>query len=62
MSMPISVSQACVRTASAAWPLRVPHEPIPLNYVVRQTLGDDAPACDVGSLRSRTLLAQLGSR
>jgi hypothetical protein len=39
------------------WPLRVPHEPIPLGDVVRQTLGDDAPACDLASLRSRTLLS-----
>jgi hypothetical protein len=39
------------------WPLRVPHDPIPLSDVVRQALGDEAPACDIASLRSRTLLS-----
>jgi len=39
------------------WPLRVPHAPIPLVDVVRQALGEDAPACDLASLRSRTLLS-----
>ena len=39
------------------WPLRVPHEPLPLGDLVDHTLGDEAGAFDVPSLRSRTLLS-----
>ena len=39
------------------WPLRVPHEPLPLGDLVDRALGDDAGAFDVDSLRSRSLLA-----
>ena len=39
------------------WPLRVPHEPLPLGDLIDQALGDDARTFDVSSLRSRTLLA-----
>jgi hypothetical protein len=38
------------------WPLRVPHEPLPLDDIVQQALGEEARAFDVASLRSRTLL------
>jgi hypothetical protein len=38
------------------WPLRVPHDPLPLDDIVRQALGEEAKAFDVASLRSRTLL------
>lgn len=39
------------------WPLRLPHEPLPLGHIVEQVLGDEAKTFDVASLRSRTLLA-----
>jgi hypothetical protein len=39
------------------WPLRVPHDPLPLGALIDQTLGDEAKAFDVQSLRSRPLLA-----
>jgi hypothetical protein len=39
------------------WPLRVPHEPLPLGDLIEQTLGDEARTFDVSSLRSRSLLA-----
>ena len=38
------------------WPLRVPHEPLSLDDIVRQVLGDEAHTFDTISLRSRTLL------
>jgi hypothetical protein len=39
------------------WPLRVPHEPLPLGDLIDQTLGDEARTFDISSLRTRTLLA-----
>lgn len=39
------------------WPLRVPHEPLPLGDLIDQVLGDDARTFDVLGLRSRTLLS-----
>jgi hypothetical protein len=39
------------------WPLRIPSEPILLDEVIEEALGDAARRLDVGSLRSRTLLA-----
>ena len=39
------------------WPLRIPNEPLPLNDLVQQVLGDDARGFDVMSLRSRPLIA-----
>jgi hypothetical protein len=38
------------------WPLRVPSEPIVLDEVLDEALGDEARRFDVDSLRSRTLL------
>ena len=38
------------------WPLRVPSEPIPLDDVVREALGDEARRFNDGSLNARTLL------
>lgn len=38
------------------WPLRVPNEPLSLDDIVRQTLGDEDLRFEVTSLRSRTLL------
>ena len=38
------------------WPLRVPHEPLPLGDLIDHALGDEARTFDVSSLRSRTLL------
>ena len=39
------------------WPLRTPSEPILLDEVMEEALGDAARHVDVESLRSRTLLA-----
>jgi hypothetical protein len=38
------------------WPLRVPREPIPLEDVIEEALGEDANRFDPGTLRARTLL------
>lgn len=38
------------------WPLRIPPDPIVLDTVVEQAIGDAARRFDAGSLRSRTLL------
>jgi hypothetical protein len=39
------------------WPLRVPREPLLLDDVIRQALGDDAGRFDPETLRARTLLS-----
>ena len=39
------------------WPLRIPSEPILMDEVIEEALGDAARRFDVESLRSRTLLA-----
>lgn len=39
------------------WPLRIPHEPLPLGDLVDHVLGDEARTFDLGSLRSRSLMA-----
>lgn len=39
------------------WPLRVPAEPIPLDEVIKEALGEDWGRFDPSTLRSRTLLA-----
>jgi hypothetical protein len=39
------------------WPLRVPREPLLLDDVLRQALGEDAGRFDVATLKSRTLLS-----
>jgi hypothetical protein len=39
------------------WPLRVPREPLLLDDIIRQTLGEDAGRFDPGALRARTLLS-----
>jgi hypothetical protein len=38
------------------WPLRVPNEPLSLDDIVSQVLGDEVGSFDILSLRSRTLL------
>ena len=38
------------------WPLRVPFEPVVMEGVIDQALGDQGRRFDIGSLRSRTLL------
>jgi len=38
------------------WPLRVPNQPLSLDDMVSQVLGDEVRAFDILSLRSRTLL------
>jgi len=38
------------------WPLRIPSDPIVLDDVIEEALGDAAGRFDAGSLRSRTLL------
>ena len=44
------------RSREELWPLRVPREPVRLDDVVEEALGDGAPAFDTRTLRSRTLL------
>ena len=44
-------------TREDVWPLRLPHEPLPLGDLVEQTLGEEARTFDVAGLRSRTLVA-----
>jgi hypothetical protein len=44
------------RGREALWPLRIPPEPIVLDDVVEEALGDVARSFDQHSLRSRTLL------
>jgi hypothetical protein len=39
------------------WPLRVPHEPLLLDHVLRQAIADDARRFDVSTLKSRSLLS-----
>ena len=39
------------------WPLRVPREPLLLDDVVRQALGEDARRFDAAALKTRSLLA-----
>ena len=39
------------------WPLRIPHQPVPLHEIVEQALGDAATTFDVASLRSRPLIS-----
>lgn len=44
------------RTRKELWPLRVPAEPLPLDGVLEEALGDDYRAFDPITLRSKTLL------
>jgi hypothetical protein len=39
------------------WPLRVPREPLLLDDILRQALGDERRGFDVDALRTRTLLS-----
>jgi hypothetical protein len=38
------------------WPLRIPREPVPLNEILDEALGEDVSRFDPAVLRSRTLL------
>jgi len=44
------------RTREELYPLRVPHEPVALDDVIGDALGDDASGFDERGLRARTLL------
>ena len=44
------------RTREVLYPLRVPHEPLPLDDVIEEALGDEHSRFDPLSLRARTLL------
>jgi hypothetical protein len=44
------------RTREDLWPLRVPGEPVRLDAVIEEALGDGARLFDTRTLRSRTLL------
>lgn len=44
------------RTREVLYPIRVPHEPLPLDEVIEEALGDEDRRFDPLSLRSRTLL------
>ena len=47
------------RTREELWPLRIPNQPLMLDDVIREALGDEHRRFDPVTLRSRTLL-QLG--
>lgn len=44
------------RTREELWPLRAPSEPLRLDAIVEEVLGEDAGRFDTRTLRSRTLL------
>lgn len=44
------------RSREELWPLRVPHQPLLLEDVIEEALGDDHRRFDPATLRSRTLL------
>jgi hypothetical protein len=44
------------RTREELWPLRIPNQPLPLDDVIREALGDEHRRFDPATLRSRTLL------
>jgi len=44
------------RRREELWPIRVPPEPVALEHVIQEALGEDSRRFDPGSLRSRTLL------
>jgi hypothetical protein len=44
------------RTREELWPLRVPHEPVPLDDVIEEALGDNRRSFDPKTLRARTVL------
>jgi len=44
------------RSHENLWPFRVPHEPLPLDEIVRDALAGEGGTLDPGELRSRTVL------
>jgi hypothetical protein len=44
------------RTREVLYPIRVPHEPLPLDEVIEEALGDEGRRFDPLSMRARTLL------
>lgn len=44
------------RSREALWPLRIPAEPVSLDDVIQEALGDEAGRFDPDTLRARTLL------
>ncbi len=44
------------RSREALWPLRIPVEPVSLDDVIHEALGDEAARFDLDALRARTLL------
>jgi hypothetical protein len=44
------------RSHEDLWPFRVPHEPLPLDDIIRESLADDAGALEVSALRARSVL------
>ena len=44
------------RRREELWPIRVPGEPVPLDDVIEEALGDTARQFDSSTLRTRTLL------
>jgi hypothetical protein len=44
------------RSHEDLWPFRVPHEPLPLETIIRESLADDAGVLDAAALRARTVL------
>src|SRR5919198_192014 len=44
------------RSHEDLWPFRVPHEPLPLETIIRESLADEAGVLDAAALRARTVL------
>lgn len=44
------------RSHEALWPFRVPHEPLTLDGIIRETLADEGGSLDAAALRTRSVL------
>ncbi|PYR92143.1 MAG: hypothetical protein DMF84_14510 [Acidobacteria bacterium] len=44
------------RSHEDLWPFRVPHDPLPLDDIIRESLADEGGSLDAGALRARTVL------
>ena len=47
------------RSREEIWPFRVPHDPLSLDAIINEALGDDGARFDAGGLRARTVLRLL---
>jgi hypothetical protein len=44
------------RSHEDLWPFRVPHDPLPLDEIIRESLADESGSLDAAALRARTVL------